>query len=350
VSLNLRPLVAAGRRIGPSLPVFVIAEAGVNHDGDLDRAKRLAEVAASAGADAVKFQTFNTGRLVSAAAGPVHGASSPAASHIEMLRRLELPAAAHLELVTHCRHLGITFLSTPFDEESADLLETLDVPAFKISSGDITNVPLLEHVARKYRPVFLSTGMSSHDEVAAAVGVVRAAGNEELALLHCVSTYPADPADCNLRVLETMAVAFGVPVGYSDHTLGIEIAVAAVALGACIIEKHFTLDRRSPGPDHHASLEPAELAALVRAIRNTEAALGHGRKEAVPNEAVNARLARRSLVAARDIPVGTRLTRTLIAVKRPGTGLPPAMLPSLLGRIARVDVPADCLLTPDLFE
>jgi sialic acid synthase SpsE len=269
-------------------------------------------------------------------------------SQLEMLRRLELSREDHLELFSYCRRKGILFMSTPFDEESADLLEELGVPVFKIPSGELTNLPFLTHVARKGRAMIVSTGMSYLDEVKDAVQAVAETGNMNLALLHCVSTYPANPADVNLRAMHTMAAAFNVPVGYSDHTLGIEVALAAVALGACVVEKHFTLDRTLPGPDHRASLEPDELAALVRGSRVVEKALGHARKEPSASETNTAAVARKSLVAKWDIRTGSMLTEEMITLKRPGTGLPAAMRSKIVGRKAKQDIPAGTFLTLEM--
>jgi N,N'-diacetyllegionaminate synthase len=249
-----------------------------------------------------------------------------------MLRRLELSPDAHRELQAHARRRGVLFLSTPFDEASADLLDALAVPAIKIGSGEITNLPFLQHVARKRRPVILSTGMSSLEEVAAAVAAVRETGNPDLILLHCVSEYPARPDDANVRAMRALADAFGTPVGYSDHTAGLEVALAAVALGASVIEKHFTLDRTLPGPDHRASLEPAQLTELVRAIRVVERALGDGVKRPTAGELGNRVVARRSLAAAVDLPAGLALTRESLCALRPATGISPASLPAVLGR------------------
>jgi N-acetylneuraminate synthase len=341
----------AGRRVGPGAPCLIVAEAGVNHNGDLTLARRLVDVAVEARADAVKFQTFEAERLV--------GPTAPKAayqrengrddeSQLQMLKRLELPAAAYAELFDYCRARGILFLSTPFDERSADVLEGLGVAAYKVASGEVTNVPLLRHVAAKRKPVILSTGMSTLEDVKGAVAALRDVGTRDLVLLHCVSCYPARAADANLRAMHTLEAEFGVPVGYSDHTLGLDVALAAVALGAAVIEKHFTVDRALPGPDHRASLEPGELQALVRGIRTVESALGHGRKEPVPGEAAVAVVARKSLVAARDIPAGTRLTPDLVAVRRPGTGLPPTMLSSVLGRALTKPVRAGELLTAEM--
>ncbi|MCC7449922.1 MAG: N-acetylneuraminate synthase family protein, partial [Anaerolineae bacterium] len=247
-----------------------------------------------------------------------------------------------------CQDHNVLFMSTPFDEGGADFLAKLGVTVFKIPSGEITNLPFLAHVARLGKPLIVSTGMSRLGEVETAVETIRQAGNEAMVLLHCVSSYPADPADANLRAMHTMATAFGLPVGYSDHTLGTAVALAAAALGACVIEKHFTLDRTLPGPDHQASLEPAELATLIRGIRTVEAALGSGNKVPAASEQNTADVARRSLVAAQDIPAGMALTEAMIAVKRPGTGLPPAMRPYLVGRRARTDIPAGSLFTLDM--
>jgi N,N'-diacetyllegionaminate synthase len=337
------PLIQiAGRKVGAGQPCFIIAEAGVNHNGSLELAHRLVEAAAEAGADAVKFQTFKAERLVTRQAPKADyqkRTTGAAESQFEMLERLELSAAAHVQLIEHCRPRNIQFLSTPFEEESADTLIRLGLKSLKIPSGEINNLPFLNHVARTGLPVILSTGMASIGEVEQAVEVFRAAGNHELALLHCVSNYPANPADCNLRALRTLELAFGLPVGFSDHTSGIEVALGAVALGACIIEKHFTLDRTLPGPDHQASLEPTELGALVRGIRKVESALGDGRKVRQASEENTAAVARKSLIARRDIEAGAPLALEDVSVMRPGTGLAPNLLPSLLGRRAKTGIP-----------
>jgi N-acetylneuraminate synthase len=345
------PVQIAGYHVGPGNPCFIIAEAGVNHNGDLNLAHRLIDVAVQAGADAIKFQTFNAERLATADAQKAAyqlATTNSGESQFEMLQRLELDADGHRTLIAHCRDKHILFLSTPFDEASADLLEQLGVPAFKTPSGEITNLPYLSHLARKNKPMIISTGMAFLGEVETAVRTIETAGNHTFALLHCVSNYPANPAETNLRAMQTMARAFNVPVGYSDHTPGIEVSLAAVALGACIVEKHFTLDRNLPGPDHQASAEPAELGALVRGIRTVEVALGDGRKQPAASEANTAAVARKSLVAACDIPEGATLTEMMIAIKRPGTGLPPAMREFLIGRAARTAISAGKLLTLDM--
>jgi N-acetylneuraminate synthase len=336
----------AGRKVGPGLPCYVIAEAGINHNGSLERALQLIDAAAEARADAVKFQTFKTIRLVSATAPQAayqQRNTGSTETQREMLQRMELSPEDHRKLLAHCQRRGIQFLSTPFDDESADLLDELNVPAFKISSGDVTNLPFLEYVAAKGKPMIVSTGMCSLGEVETAVETLERAG-AEFALLHCVSNYPADPQDVNLRALHTLAAAFDAPTGYSDHTLGTCVSVASVALGACIVEKHFTLDRKLPGPDHLASLEPAELKVMVRDIRIIEQALGSGRKQPAASERNTAEVARKSLVAAQDIPPGTVFTKELIAIKRPGAGLPPAMRAHVLNRTARRHIPEGSLI------
>jgi N-acetylneuraminate synthase len=344
----MKEIEVSGHKIGPGHPCFIIAEAGVNHNGDVELAKRLVDVAVEAEADAVKFQTFKAERLTTSDAPKAEyqrQTTDAAESQYEMLRRLELAPEAHLDLMNYCEGENILFMSTPFDEESADFLDSLAIAVFKVPSGEITNLPFLAHLARKDKPMIVSTGMSCLGEVEAAIHTIEEAGNREFVLLHCVSNYPAEPADVNLRAMQTMSTAFNVLVGYSDHTPGIEVALAAVALGACVIEKHFTLDRNLPGPDHRASLEPGDLAALVQGVRTVEKALGHGRKEPVSSEVDTATVARKSLVAAQDIPAGTLLTEALITTKRPGTGLPPAMKLYLIGRTARTTISAGALLT-----
>jgi N-acetylneuraminate synthase len=341
----------AGRKIGAGNPCFIIAEAGVNHNGRIDLAKRLIDAAAAAGAHAVKFQTFSTEALVTESAPKadyqerILGKSE---SQFAMLKQLELNRDQHFTLRSYAQERGLIFLSTPFDEGSVDLLEELEVPAFKISSGDLTNLPLLEKMARTCRPMILSTGMATLAEVEAAVEAIRAAGNPPLVLLQCVSRYPAEPATANLRAMATMERRFGVPVGYSDHTLGIEVPLAAVALGACMLEKHLTLDCTLSGPDHQASLDPADFAALVRGVRAVESSLGDGRKEPAADEALTAAVARKSVVSACNIAAGESLTDSALTIKRPGHGFSPAQRRSLIGRTARVAIPAGTVLTPEM--
>jgi N,N'-diacetyllegionaminate synthase len=326
----------AGRKIGREYAPFLIAEAGVNHNGDIDMALALVDAAALAGADAVKFQTFSADRLVTKQAPKAKyqlETTNESESQYQMLKDLELSEADHRLLLARCQQKGVLFLSSPFDETSADLLESLNVPAYKIPSGEITNHPYLAHIARKGRPIILSTGMSGLGEVEAAVETIAVAGGPPLVLMHCVSQYPAPPEELNLRAMHTLEAAFDVPVGFSDHTEGIEMALVAVALGAAVIEKHFTLDRGLPGPDHRASLEPDALKRLADGMQRVQIALGDGRKLPTASERNTAEVARKSLVAACDIPAGTVLKAELVAVRRPGTGLPPAMHDQLIGRI-----------------
>jgi N-acetylneuraminate synthase/N,N'-diacetyllegionaminate synthase len=332
-----------GRAVGAGAPVFVIAEAGVNHNGDPALAHQLVEVAAAAGADAVKFQTFRSEALVSR-----HAPKAPyqvettggGESQLDMLRKLELSRETFVALAEACRRRGLLFLSSPFDHASADDLEALGVVAFKTGSGELTNLPLLDHLAAKGRPIIVSTGMATIDEVDTAVTTVRRRGTP-LALLHCVSAYPAPPEECNLRAMDALRERFGCPVGFSDHTPGITVAVAAIARGAHILEKHFTVDRSLPGPDHRASLDPRELTAMIAAVRQVEAALGDGTKRPTPAELPTRTVARKSLVAARPLRRGEALTATAVVVKRPGTGIAPGELPQVLGRRLRRDLDVD---------
>ena len=338
----------AGRKVGVGQPCFIIAEAGVNHNGKLDIARRLVNAAKASGADAVKFQTFRAEDLVTADAPKAayqERNTGGGESQFEMLKRLELTADDYRELAAYCRRQEIAFVSTPFDHGSVDLLAEIGVPLFKTPSGEITNLPYLAHIARLGRPMIVSTGMSYLGEVEAAVRRTEAAGAPPICLMHCVSNYPAAPADVNLRAMQTLATAFQVPVGYSDHTEGGEVAMAAVALGACVLEKHLTLDRSLPGPDHQASLEPEEFAAFVRGIRVVEAALGDGRKAPAASEAGVAAVARKSIVLARDVAAGAVLTPESVTIKRPGTGLPPSLLPTVLGRTARTALRAGTVIT-----
>lgn len=331
------------------MSTLIIAEAGVNHNGELATARQLIDVAALAGADLVKFQTFSADRLVTAGAAKAdyqraHGAADE--SQHAMLRGLELTREMHHELIAHCQQRGIGFFSTAFDIASLDLLAELGASRFKVPSGEITNLPYLRHVGRFGKPLILSTGMSTLGEIEAALNVLEGAGTQRdrITVLHCNTEYPTPMGDVNLRAMLAIRDAFGVQVGYSDHTAGIEVAIAAVALGAVLIEKHFTLDRQMPGPDHQASLEPAELEFMVRAIRNIERALGSGRKVPSASEAKNMPIARKSIVAARPIRAGERFTIDNITVKRPGVGLSPMRWDEVLGRPAPRDFEPDELL------
>jgi len=339
----MRKIEIGTRKIGPQEPCFVIAEAGVNHNGDFALACRLVDAAVAARADAVKFQTFNAERLISRIAPKAAyqlETTDGAESQYEMLKRLELSAEDHRRLQAYCVEQGILFLSTPFDEESADFLLNLGLSAFKISSGEVTNLPFLEHLARTGRPLILSTGMSSLAEVEAAVSTMRRAGEGNLAVLHCVSDYPANPADANLRAMHTLAEACQVPVGFSDHTLGWDVTLAAVALGACIIEKHLTLDKNLPGPDHRASLDPEEFRQMMESIRRVESALGDGCKEPRGSEMRNTPIARKSLHWRAPLPAGEVIAASHLIALRPGTGLPPGRLSALVGKRLSIAVEA----------
>lgn len=339
------------RKVGPGQPCFIVAEAGVNHNGNLDLAIRMIDVAVEAGVDAIKFQAFSADGLVTRTApkaGYQKETTDAGESQYEMLKRLEVTEDGHRRLTSYCKEKGILYMCTPFDEESADFLIRLGVAVLKIPSGEITNLPLLARVARSGKPLIVSTGMSNLKEVETAVRTMRESGNRELVLLHCTSNYPADPATANLRAMRTMEESLGVPVGYSDHTPGIEVALAAVTLGASVIEKHFTLSRFLPGPDHQASVEPDELKRLATSIRVVEAALGHGQKEPVATEADTAAVARKSLVAACDVPAGAMLTEAMIAIKRPGTGLAPEIRPQVIGRVTRVPIASGTVISFDM--
>lgn len=348
---------------------YIIAEAGVNHNGSIDMAKMLVEVAAEAGANAVKFQTFKADRLVSRVAPKAVYQSKTTdidESQHEMIRKLELDEQAHETLIEHCKVCGIEFLSTPFDLESVDLLAgRFNLPCIKIPSGDITNALLLLKIARTGKPVILSTGMSTLGEIEDALGVLafgylnknnpsietfretyysdegQSALQKKVTLLHCTTEYPAPLRDVNLKVMDTLKSAFGLPVGYSDHSEGIAVPIAAVARGAVVIEKHFTLDRTLPGPDHKASLEPEELKQMVEAICVVEKALGSSLKHPTSSELKNIAVARKSLVAARTITFGEHLTAENLTIKRPGNGLSPMKYWEMLGRRVCRDFAAD---------
>ena len=328
---------------------LIIAEAGVNHNGDPALAKKLIDVAAEAGADLVKFQTFSADRLVTRTAAKAdyqNRTTDSKESQHEMLRRLELTTEMHKELIAHCAARGIGFFSTGFDIESVDLLVGLGQDRFKIPSGEITNLPYLRHIGRMGKPVILSTGMAEMEEIQAAIDALEEAGTPRtnVTVLHCTTEYPTPMGEVNLRAMLSIQNAFGVEVGYSDHTRGIEVAIAAVALGATVIEKHFTLDRNLPGPDHKASLEPEELKAMVAAIRNIEIALGDGIKRLTPSEAGNRPIARKSLVASRGIRKGEVFSVENIATKRPGTGISPMRWDAVIDLRAPRDFSQDELI------
>lgn len=320
--------------------VFIIAEAGVNHNGSLVLAKKLVEEAARAGADAVKFQTFRAETLVSPEtpkAAYQQQTTDAEESQFDMIRRLELSPAAHRELIDHCQKMGIQFLSSPFDLDSIDLLAELELEIFKIPSGEITNLPYLLKIADLRKPTILSTGMATMEEIAAALKVLEGAGvgRDMITVLHCNTEYPTPMGDVNLRAMLSIGEAFGVKIGYSDHTLGIEVSIAAVALGATVIEKHFTIDSTLPGPDHRASLEPAGLQDMVTAIRHIEMALGDGCKRPSASESQNLSFVRKAIVAARDIAEGEPFDEASLTVKRPANGISPMLWDEVIGQRAR---------------
>lgn len=331
------------------MSVFIIAEAGVNHNGSITLAKKLIDVAARSGADAVKFQTFKAEKLVSKTAEKANYQkknTDSLESQFDMLNRLELDLNAHQELISYCKDRGIMFLSTAFDHESIDLLNDLGLKIFKIPSGEITNLPYLRHIGSLNKKVILSTGMSSIEEIDDALKILINSGTkkENITVLHANTMYPTPMEDVNLNAMKTVADVFDIEVGYSDHTLGIEIDIAAAAMGAKIIEKHFTLDREMEGPDHKASLEPFELKSMVEAIRNIEKAMGDGNKRPSNSEKPNIEIARKSIVAIKSIAKGDVFSDKNIAVKRPGNGLSPMKWDSIVGSIAERDYELDELL------
>ena len=327
--------------------VYIIAEAGVNHNGNLENAKKMIDVAADVGADAVKFQTFQSEKLVCKDAKKAEyqvETTGAGESQQEMLKKLELTREMHLELIAHCKKREITFLSTPFDLESIDLLEELDLELYKIPSGEITNLPYLRKIGATKKKVILSTGMSTLQEIKDAIAVLKESGCPKISVLHCNTQYPTPMQDVNLNVIRKMGEELKAEVGYSDHTLGIEVPIAAVALGATIIEKHFTLDKTMEGPDHKASLEPQELKAMVQALRNIEQAMGKDKKETTESERGNLAVARKSIVAKAAIKKGDVFDECNITTKRPGTGISPMQWDEVIGQKASRDFVEDELI------
>lgn len=326
--------------------VLIIAEAGVNHNGSLDLAFKLAEAAKKAGADCVKFQTFKAEALVArhAAQAEYQKRNTVEEPQIKMLKKLELGYEEFRELKKHCDEIGICFISTPFDRDSISFLEGFDMPFWKIPSGEVTDLPYLMQIGTTGRPVIMSTGMCTMEEIWDAIKALRLAGTEDIRLLHCNTEYPTPYEDVNLNVLKTLRERFGVEVGYSDHTRGIEVPIAAVALGATVIEKHFTLDRNMEGPDHKASLEPDELKQMTESIRHIEKALGRSEKEPTESEKKNISVARRSIVAGRKIKKGELLTEENITTKRPGIGISPMLWTQVIGTKAIRDFEEDELI------
>ncbi|MHB8099925.1 MAG: N-acetylneuraminate synthase [Sulfuricurvum sp.] len=331
------------------MSIFIIAEAGVNHNGSLELAKALIDVAADADADAVKFQTFKADKLVSKTAQKAQyqkQTTDATETQYEMIKKLELDEAAHHELIAYCKTKNILFLSTPFDHESIELLNDLNMNIFKIPSGEITNLPYLRHIGSLGKEVILSSGMADLGEIEDALDILITSGTpkEQITVLHATTEYPCPIEDVNLRAMQTIAGAFGVKTGYSDHTNGIEVPIAAVAMGATVIEKHFTLDKTMDGPDHKASLEPDELRAMVVAIRNIELALGNGVKKASPSEAKNMSIARKSIVTAQPIQAGELFSEINLTIKRPGNGISPMRFDEIIGTAALKDYCEDELI------
>ena len=331
------------------MSVFIIAEAGVNHDGSIDNAYRLIDAAVEAGADAIKFQTFKAESLVLKNVDKANyqkQTTNESESQFEMIKRLELSVDAHKKLIKYCNEKNIIFLSSPFDHESIDLLNELQLQIFKIPSGEITNLPYLRHIGSLNKIVFLSTGMSNLQEVGDALTVLINSGTlkENITVLHANTMYPTPMEDVNLNAMLTIQRKFGVDVGYSDHTLGLEVDIAAVAIGASVIEKHFTLDKSMEGPDHKASLEPEELKAMVSAIRNIEKALGSSEKKPSPSESVNIDVVRKSIIASASIKKGEILSDNNVTAKRPGAGISPMKWDKVIGTVASKDYQMDDLI------
>jgi|SRR3989344_4631915 len=356
----MKNIVIQGKKVNYGLEPFVIAEAGVNHNGDFDLAIKLIDAAAETGADAVKFQTFRAEQVVTTAgkmadyqkknirqSGGQVGAEE---SQLEMLRKLELKEEWYSALISRAKEKGIIFISTPHGgKASVDLLESHNVPAFKFGSGDLTNLPLLEYAAKLGKPMIISSGMSDLEEVKEAVEAIKNTGNDQIALFHCTTDYPCAPEHVNLRAMQTLMKETGVLVGYSDHTVGPHAAVMAAALGARMIEKHFTLDRKMKGPDHIASMEPKEFKEMVAMLKQAPVIMGSGRKKLLEPERQYVTVARKSIVAARDIKAGEEFTSENLDIRRPGTGMLPKYLNQIIGKTSKSDIPAETLISEEMF-
>ena len=351
--ITVKGIIIADKKIGPQHPCFIIAEAGVNHNGDVNLAKQLIDIAAEAGADAVKFQTFHAENVVTYTAekaGYQKNTTPLHESQYEMIKKLELSDDVFFDLSIYAKKKGIIFLSTPFDKESVEKLDRIEIPAFKIPSGEITNFPLLKIIAEKKKPIILSTGMATLGEVEEALYYLKKCGSDDIILLHCTTNYPASLHSVNLCAMSTICCAFKTTVGYSDHTEGITIPIAAVAMGACVLEKHFTLDRSLPGPDHKASLEPSELREMVKAIRDVEIARGSGIKSLNVEESAIKAVVRRSVVARCDITAETKFSENNIAILRPGTGIEPRYYELIINKKARIHIKKNQVLNWDMIE
>lgn len=342
-----KDIIINNNRIGFPNPCFIIAEAGVNHNGNFDLAIKLIDEAFLAGANAIKFQTFQAEKIVSSLAKKAQyqeRSTGDVGTQLEMIKKFELSFSEFLALSNYCCEKGIIFLSTPFEEESADFLDSLGMPAFKMASGELTNLPFQAHVARKGKPMIVSTGMSNLDEIALAIKTIQSNGNPPVVLLHCTSNYPTPPEEANLNAMKTIRDRFNLLVGYSDHTEGIEIPIAAVSMGACVIEKHFTLDKKLPGPDHKASLEPTELRQMVTSIRKIEQALGDGVKKPTASEMEVASVARKSLFVKHDLITNHQIQMDDLISLRPGTGISPINIDKVIGRKVNKSLEAGTML------
>jgi len=342
--MNQTEILIEKKTIASASEVFLIAEVGINHDGSVAQAHKLIDAAADSGADAVKFQTFRADRLMTPVRNRLSHQEEGLETAYEMFRRMELSWEDHENLKKHSADRGICFLSTPFDEESADFLDRLGVPAFKIASSDITHTPLLKHVAAKGKPIFLSTGMSYLNEVADALWTLKSSGAKDILLMHCVSLYPAPPDKVNLRAIQTLRNQFDLLVGYSDHSQGILIPLAAAVVGAVAIEKHFTLDKSLPGPDHKVSMDPRDLKTLVQNLREIESSLGDGRKRPTPEEFENRVSSRRSVVATVDIRAHETIAPWMLSCKRPTGGIEPKEIDRVIGMRAKHNIQRDTIL------
>lgn len=350
--LRVKSVFIGDRRVSTDDPVFVIAEAGVNHNGDLDNALKLVDAAVAAGADGVKFQLYRAEEQASRAAETAAYQKKTTGSKklLDLARSYDLPWEEHVKIAQHCREAGIKYMASCFDTKAVDFLMSLGGECIKVGSGEITNFPLLAYMAGTGKPILLSTGMCTLQDVSDALAHIHENGDSPVLVFQCSSSYPADPASANLLAMKLMSEQFDLPVGYSDHTPGTVVSVAAVAMGACMIEKHFTLDKNLPGPDHAMSLDPEELKDFVAAIRTARAALGDGVKKPHPSELETMKVARRSLVSTRPIKAGSKLTDEDVTLKRPATGIDPRMWETVRGRTVVVDIPEDVPITWEMLE
>jgi N-acetylneuraminate synthase/N,N'-diacetyllegionaminate synthase len=330
------------KKIGYKYPTYIIAEIGSNHNRDINIAKELIDKAAEAGVDAVKFQTFKAEKVYSKKAPRF---SKDKVKPFDLIKNIELPDEWHIELYKYAINKNLQFISSPFDFESVELLNNIGVPAFKVASFEITDLELLRHIAKKNKPVIISTGMANLEEIQEALDTIRSQENDEIILLHCNSLYPSPVEIVNLNAIKTMSEEFKIPIGFSDHTLGIHIPVAAVTIGAKVIEKHFTLDRKMKGPDHFFALEPNELKQMILNIRDVEKATGSGIKERAKDEQEMYEKGRRSIIAARNIQKGTKITRDMLIIKRPGFGIKPKYINQVVGKIAKIDIQEDEIIS-----